>query len=134
MQVETILIETGRRKGDVKPAGEMQFHWSNQIPLQARAMVMADKTIFIAGPPDIVDEEEALKNLNNEEVQLQLAEQRAALEGKKGAILWAVSKEDGQKLAEYELKSLPVFDGMAVTEGQLFLSTEDGSVHCFSGQ
>ena len=93
---------------------------------------MAGKTLFIAGPPDIVDEEEALSYLGDAEMQAKLAEQSRALEGEKGAALWAVSTEDGKKLAEYALDALPVFDSMAVTKGQLFFTTEDGNVHCFA--
>jgi hypothetical protein len=80
-----------------------------------------------------VNEEKAFHNFGNPEIQAQLASQDAAMAGEKGALLWAVSAEDGEKLAEYRLDSLPVFDGMSATGGRLFLATTDGKVQCFVG-
>ena len=54
----------------------------------------------------------------------------AALEGRKGAVLWAVSTRDGKKLTEAPLKAPPVPDGMAAAGGMLFLATIDGNVLC----
>jgi hypothetical protein len=45
-------------------------------------------------------------------------------------VLWLVSKDDGQKLAEYKLDSPPVSDGMAPAAGRLYFSTVDGRVTC----
>ena len=41
-----------------------------------------------------------------------------------------MNKENGEKLAEYKLEHLPVFDGMAAAEGSLFILLQDGSVVC----
>lgn len=49
-------------------------------------------------------------------------------EGKKGGILCAVDKTNGQKLTELKLSSSPVFDGMIAADGRLFLSLKDGNV------
>jgi len=54
--------------------------------------------------------------------------------GKKGALPWAVSSKDGEKQAEYQLNSLPVFDGMAAANGKLFVALKNGKVACWSGQ
>jgi hypothetical protein len=43
----------------------------------------------------------------------------------------AVSSADGKKLAEYDLDSPPIFDGMAAAAGRLYMSTVDGKVICF---
>jgi len=112
-------------------AKKAPYRWSDAVPLLVRAMVAADKTLFIAGPPDVVNEEEALKSLQDEATQAKLAQQRQAVEGRKGGILRAISTQDGKKLAEYPLNAPPVFDGMAVAYGQLYLAAEDGSVSCF---
>ena len=40
------------------PKTKPLYHWSRQTPLYVRAMVLTDKTLFIAGPPDIIDEEQ----------------------------------------------------------------------------
>jgi outer membrane protein assembly factor BamB len=58
-------------------------------------------------------------------------QQEAALDGRDGALLWAVSAADGGKLAEYKLDAPPVFDGMAAAGGRLYLSTVDGHLQCF---
>ena len=104
-----------RRSGRARKPDPTRFvcQWSDEIPLQVRTMVLADQTLFISGPQDVVDEEEAARRINDPEIQLKLAEQVAALEGKKGALLRAVSIADGKKVAEYKLQSLPVWDGMA---------------------
>jgi len=110
------------------------YQWKMDKPdIQVRAMVLADKTLFIAGPPDIVDEEEAFFALSDAEVLAQLAEQNALLEGRDGARLWAVSAKDGKKLSEFRLDSLPVWDGMIASGGKLFLTTMNGEVACLSG-
>ena len=43
----------------------------------------------------------------------------------------AVSATDGRPLFEFQLNSLPTWDGMAAASGRLYLSTGNGSVHCF---
>jgi hypothetical protein len=107
--------------------------WRGSPPLQVRAMVLADKTLFIAGPPDVVDEEEAFILSGDAGIWTKLKEQRDAIEGGKGALLWAVSTADGKKLAGYNLDSVPVFDGMVASNGRLYLSMKDGKVLCFAG-
>ncbi|MHC4564862.1 MAG: outer membrane protein assembly factor BamB family protein [Planctomycetota bacterium] len=102
-------------------------------PLLVRAMVLADKTLFIAGPPDIVDETKAFGRFNEAEVRAKLDRQQASLDGEKGSLLWSVSATDGNRLSRQKLDSLPVFDGMAAAAGRLYLSTTDGNVICFKG-
>ncbi|MCK4292771.1 MAG: PQQ-binding-like beta-propeller repeat protein, partial [Planctomycetes bacterium] len=106
------------------------YHWSEEIPLYVRAMVLADKMLFIAGPPDLIDEEQVFADPDGAGVEAKLHEQTAALEGKKGAMLWAVSASNGEKLADYKLDSPPVFDGMAAANGRLYLATMNGRVRC----
>ncbi len=105
-----------RANRDYPPQGnakfQVKYRWARDVPLLARAMVLAGKTIFAAGPP-----EEALRS-------------PAAFSGKRGGILCAFSKEDGKILAEYRLDALPVFDGMAAAEGKLFVSMQDGNLFC----
>ena len=89
-------------------------NWSMTIPVRARAMVLAGQTLFMAGPPDVLDPKDPL----------------AAFEGRHGAELWAISAADGKRLAQWKLDSEPVFDGMITAGGCLFFSTTDGSVGC----
>jgi hypothetical protein len=44
--------------------------------------------------------------------------------------LYAADK-NGKKLKEYNLDSLPVWDGIAASKGQLYISTMDGELLCF---
>jgi hypothetical protein len=90
--------------------------WSKQIPLRVKAMVLAGDVLFMAGPPDVVPEDDPY----------------AAFDGKLGARLWAVSAADGRKLAEYPLEGLPAFDGLIAAGGRLYLSTADGKVRCWA--
>jgi hypothetical protein len=114
-----------------RPSVRPRYLWSQSVPLHVRAMVLADKTLFVAGPPDVIDEEQAFDRAGDPSIQAKLAEQSDALEGRKGALLSAVSASDGKKLAEYNLESLPVWDGMAAAGGRLYLATEKGEVLCF---
>jgi hypothetical protein len=110
-----------------------EYEWSRTVPLLVRAILLADTTLFIAGPPDVVDEENAFRRVGDPEIEAQLARQDAAMTGEEGSLLWAVSVKDGQKLTEQKLDALPVFDGMAAAGGHLYLATTDGAVLCFSG-
>jgi hypothetical protein len=97
-------------------------------------MVLADKTLFVAGPPDIVDEEENFFILDDADALAKLAEQKELLRGKEGAVMWAVSALDGKKLSEYKLDSLPVWDGMIASGGNLYITTMNGEVIRYSGK
>jgi uncharacterized iron-regulated membrane protein len=110
------------------------YHWSRQSPIYVRAMVLADKTIFIAGPQDIIDEEQIFKNPDAPGIDRKLRQQIAALDGKMGALLRVVSASDGKELAQYKLETIPVWDGMAAANGRLYLSMKNGRVQCFEGK
>ncbi len=125
-----------RKKG--KPTGQSRVlpvtrfvpSWSDDASVQVTSMVLTENALFAAGPPDVEDEEESVKTLSDPETQKKLAEQSAAFEGRRGALLVAVSPADGGKLAAYRLDSLPRFDGLIAAAGRLYLSTVDGKVLC----
>ncbi|MBN2314779.1 MAG: PQQ-binding-like beta-propeller repeat protein [Sedimentisphaerales bacterium] len=124
-----------RQGFDAKTLWAADTRWSqDQPPLLVRAMVLADQTLMIAGPPDLVDEKEAFLNPDNAVIRGKLAEQDAAWEGRKGGLLQAISTSDGGKIAEYKLESVPVWDGMAVANGRLYLAMSDGKLLCFDKQ
>jgi hypothetical protein len=81
-------------------------------------MVLAGDTLFLAGPPDVIDPDDP----------------HGAFEGRKGGRLWAVSTTDGSQLAEYPLDSPPVFDGLIAAQQRLFITTTDGVVSCWGGK
>ncbi len=89
--------------------------WNRYVPIRVEAMVAtAGETLFLAGTPDVVDEDDPW----------------GTVEGRKGGLLWALSVDNGKKLSEYQLDSPPVFDGMIAVNGRLYMATVDGSVIC----
>lgn len=111
----------------------LDFKWQVDKPeIQVRAMVVADKTLFIAGPPDVVDEEEAFFAMGDAAILEKLAEQSELLKGKDGARLWAVSTQNGERLSEYRLDSLPVWDGLIAADNKLYMTTMNGDVICLA--
>jgi outer membrane protein assembly factor BamB len=120
------------RRGNPAPGAMEGRRWARDLPILVRAMVLADKTLFVAGLPDLVDEERALANRDDPEIQAALAQQNAAWQGKRGASLMAVAAADGKELAEYKLESPPVWDGLSAANGRLYLATQDGKVICLA--
>ncbi len=92
--------------------------WTLWVPVRVRAMVKTRDVLFAAGPPDVYDPDDPF----------------AAFEGRKGAVLLAVSAGQGKKLAERKLDAPPVFDGMIASAGRLFVSLTDGTVACLAGR
>ena len=92
--------------------------WFKWVPLRIRAMVASKEALFVAGVPDVLPADDVM----------------AAFDGRKGASLWAVSKTDGKKLAEYKLDFPPVFDGLIAAGGRLFVVTIDGGVRCYAAK
>jgi len=86
--------------------------WTRQVPVRMVAMVLAEPTLLVAGPPDVVDPDDPW----------------AGLDGRAGGVVWLVSAADGEKLAEVALEAPPVFDGMAAANGSVYISTTDGKV------
>jgi hypothetical protein len=52
-------------------------------------------------------------------------------EGRNGAGLWLLSKEDASILAQYDLEAAPILDGMAIANGRLYIATANGELMCF---
>ena len=132
---------TGKRGGALRFRGvrrrpkpvlphSVEYQWTQDVPLHVRAMVVAGDTLFVAGPRDLVDEEEAAKAISDPEIQAQLTEQVAVLKGGKGAVLRTVSTADGSTLAEKELPWMPRWDGVVAANGKLYAATTDGKVVC----
>jgi hypothetical protein len=116
------------------PPRTIQTDWKQDIPVLVRAMVLAGDTLFLAGPPDLIDEPKTLAAFETPKTQELLNRQAAALEGAEGAALWAVSASDGKKLAEQKLEALPVFDGMIAAANRIYYATTDGRVIALAGR
>ncbi|MDP6545713.1 MAG: PQQ-binding-like beta-propeller repeat protein [Phycisphaerae bacterium] len=109
----------------------IEFNWrSENPPIQARAMALAGKTLLVAGPLDVVDEEEIFAKPFDKEIAAKAAKQVSAIKGKGAAMLLSVSTDSGKKLGELKLDASPVFDGLAAADGKLFIVTMDGHVVC----
>jgi outer membrane protein assembly factor BamB len=93
------------------PADHM---WTVKLPFQARAMLLARNALFVGGWPDGGG----------------AADLYAARSGQRAGQLWGFSRETGQKVAELELPSGPVFDGLAAADERLFVSLKNGKVVC----
>jgi hypothetical protein len=111
------------------------LHWSvMHPPLQVRAMALAGGKLLVAGPPDVLDEDEAYNRPFARDVQAAEVEQEVAYEGDGGAVLMALSADAGEVVYKADLSAPPVWDGMAVTENRVYLATADGGVICMSGR
>lgn len=99
--------------------GAAEDKWSVFLPVRVRAMVATGDKLFVAGPPDVVPDDDPL----------------AAFEGRLGAALWAFSADDGERLAEVgKLDTPPVYDGLIAAAGRLYLSDEAGRVVCLGDE
>jgi hypothetical protein len=92
--------------------------WRQNIPITGKAMAMASDVIFVAGEPMKFDDPSYKTYV-------------AAYKGELGGRLLAISATDGARLAEYTLDAVPVWDGIAIANGQLYISLADGTVQCF---
>jgi outer membrane protein assembly factor BamB len=111
----------------------VEHQWNQQSPVFARAMCMAKDTIFVSGPPDMIDEEYAFERMSKKDpaVYKELAAQDAALDGKGGGSVLAMNTAKGEIGSEVKLESPPVWDGMAVAQGCLYVASVDGKVTCY---
>ncbi|MFW6161807.1 MAG: PQQ-binding-like beta-propeller repeat protein [Planctomycetota bacterium] len=113
----------------------VNYRWLHDEPeVMARAMVLANDRLFIAGPRDVVDEKAMWGRSTEKPFQEKMAEQAAWLRGKHGAVMQVFAKKDGKKLAERALDRLPAFDGLIAARGSLYMVTEDGALLCYRGK
>jgi hypothetical protein len=93
----------------------VEYKWQNSVPILGRAMLLADRTLFIAGP-DAGKKNDGLAHLDTVQP----------------GRLQSISADDGTTLAHHELAAAPVLDGMAAIPGRVLVSCTDGSVCCFA--
>jgi outer membrane protein assembly factor BamB len=73
---------------------KVTYHWSREVPLVVRAMVLADGLLFAAGPS---------MALGRDAVE-------PTFDDASDAVLMVFDGQDGRQLARYELEAQPVFD------------------------
>jgi len=113
----------------------LDYRWIHEEPdVMAKAMVLANDRLFLAGPRDVVDEKKMWGRSNEDGFKEKMTEQAAWFRGRRGGVLQVYSKKDGQKLAEAKLERLPAFDGLIAARGSLYLVTDDGSIACYRGK
>ncbi|MHC4399668.1 MAG: outer membrane protein assembly factor BamB family protein [Planctomycetota bacterium] len=106
-------VRRGQAAKKPRQRGQAGIVWDRPVGIRITSMLRAGDVLFVAGSPDVVDP----------------ADPHGAWEGRKGGLLAAFSTSDGEPLAELELPSPPVWDGMAAA-GRLYLSLSDGTVVC----
>jgi hypothetical protein len=123
-------IPPHRRRRGIN-ASRPKYRWTQRdLPFHARAVALTGDTFFAAGPPDFADEGKIFRNPIDAKARQKLEKQAAALKGRGGMVLWAVSASDGKRLSELRLDSSPVFDGMCAVRGRLLICRKDGTVVC----
>jgi hypothetical protein len=93
-------------------------NWSVMLPIYVRAMIKSRESLFLGGAPDTLDPDDPL----------------ALFEGRAPGCLWALDPVSGRKKAQLDLPAMPVFDGLAATEGALYLSLNDHTLTCFTSK
>jgi outer membrane protein assembly factor BamB len=113
----------------------LDYNWIHEEPdVLAKAMVLANDRLFIAGPRDVADEKELWGRSNEKIFQDKMQSQADWFKGSHGGIMQVFSKKDGKKLAEKKLPYLPAFDGLVAAGGKLYMVTECGSILCYEGK
>jgi outer membrane protein assembly factor BamB len=109
-------------KRNKRAAANLQYTWSIPCELHVRAMALAGDKVLVAGTKDILRTENMTRSVIGRQAEL--------LESDKGQYFQVYSKKNGNLLAEVELNAKPAFDGKAVAEGKVFISTESGELIC----
>ncbi len=103
--------------------GKSEPTWTDTQSLIVRAMALGNDRLAVAGPVDLSQKDSDLLAFKNE------PEARAGFDGKNGVCLRIVRAADGKKISECALPAMPVFDGMSVANGRLYIATQDGKIH-----
>ena len=85
---------------------------TSSFPIGPFSMVVTDEKLLVAGFRD----------------EIERGDRWANIEGRKNASLWILSKQDGSKLNEFPLETLPVWNGMAAANGSIFISLKNGKL------
>ncbi len=92
---------------DFTTTKEKRDVWNVTVEMRPRAMVQAGGHVFLLGAPEIGAD---LKNSNG--------------------IIHSFLTGNGDPALTLELPAVPIWDGVAVSQGRMFVSLEDGSLHC----
>ena len=117
----------------------VQRNWTGVIPIQLRAMAGAGKNLIIAGPPNELIEPDVARPQVKEIIEdpqwlTKIDAQQRAEDGELGGKIIVINPTTGERVKAADLDSPPVFDGMIVANGRVYVSTLDGKVRCFGGE
>ncbi len=91
-----------------------KFQWTASLSMRPRAMLKAGKLLLLGGMTDEAGRQDP----------------SAASEARAGGLLQTFAAGDGSKVSECKLPSPPVWDGMAVANGRLFIALQNGRILC----
>jgi hypothetical protein len=97
-------------------------------------MVKTPDHLIVAGPVNPLPEgpvEQFPRKSRYTPAQARKAQE--AWDGKHGIKLLFVDAATGAVAHSLRLDALPVFDGMSVADGRIYLACKDGSLRCFGG-
>ena len=116
--------QAGKKKAPaLKP---LSYQWTSEVPLLATSLAVTKDAVFLAGPPDVF---KAAGKTGAQALVLKDAEKAlAAWQGSGGGVLYRARRSDGKKVSQVKLPAPPVFDGMAVAGGRIYLSLKNGRV------
>lgn len=92
-----------------------KFKWRSKIPVRGQAMLLTSNALLVAGLPDEISPKDPY----------------TALEGRKGGRLLIVDRKTGKIRGEKLLDSPPVWDGLTMASGRIFVAQSNGTLVCF---
>ena len=108
---ERKVLPKGNKKQNLSTVTTKAHKWTQNITIQARAMVLASNTLFIAGWRDSM-------NL------------RGRKESPAQFVLRAYSTSGGRELSTQPLPASPTYDGLIASNGDLIISLANGELMC----
>jgi hypothetical protein len=99
-----------------RPA-KVVYHWSRDVPLVVRGMVLAGDVLLAAGPAM------AMETAGVDEPNF---------DASSPGTLVAFRAEDGADLSRAKIDAPPVFDGLIAARGKVYLALTDGTVLCMA--
>jgi outer membrane protein assembly factor BamB len=101
------------RPGEGLETGEI---WTKTLDMRPRSLVHAGEILVLGGGPYVVAERDPF----------------AAYEGRTDGLIRMVRTQDGELIAQHELDSPVVWNGLAVAGNRLYAATMDGHVVCLA--
>ncbi|MCP4607776.1 MAG: PQQ-binding-like beta-propeller repeat protein [Planctomycetes bacterium] len=101
--------------------------WSRDVAVRARALLVAGDKMVLAGPKNVLY---GIKPKAIEQGRRVIRENVDAFTGMEDGLLEIVATKDGKTLGTVKLDSPPVYHGLILADGALFMTTTAGTVVC----